>query len=1433
MNKKAKSIFSGIIISLILIFSLTSYFVLADSPEEEPVIWKRTATTTIYRNPDGTYTRTIGQGIINYDDGSRRFPNFIPINTTLVHNEIEMYGVTYDYYRDLNLYEVYFKEKSGTTDPWLRPIMVKRGNYVLTMSPQSLKFTGQTKDHIQQSTAVSDGRVITYENQFKNIDLRYSYNSINLKEELIIDNFEDLADIGSPSQDDDLILKFKIRSYNIESNNNTNMRINGEKVDFKDSITTETDEEVYFLDENNETIYYFAKPIAYDSGGSQINLNYSLDYNLFGNLVVEVFTPYSWLSNESRVYPVYIDPTITLQDADTENLEDVYFMETDGREIGSLIKFNISSIPGGVSIDDAILRLYMDKDQGTLDGGVNIYRITNQSWIETMSTANANLTWFQRTDLNDTQSISSVNPTWKTLDVGTIVSNGYSSGNDNLTIGIEGVDFTIDGTGIDTVLGTEDSFAIGYDAGPGGDYYWFASKEDADTSLRPYLNITYTPYVDIISPTPSQIITNDDGNMTLNVTTNVSMDECRYSFSSGATNYTMTNVTGLSFNATNTTMVDGSHTVIFYCNQSSDGTWRDSDTVDFDVDSVNVTVCRDLTVENREYDLLNNITVSLGSFGRCMYLKSNNISVDLNGNTLNEFTNLGYGIYVPNVNDSTIKNGFINDFGASGIFLFRNKNGNISNISLSSSSLYQDGISTGEVEDSIFNNITIDGLNIGIEILKSSNNNFTNIIIKNVNRIPENNYAVRMMGKNNNNSFKNISISDCATDEECIFIYHSGGDATNGNIFEGISMTGTGGGGIRLRVEGVNSQMSNNLFKNIKIDVTTSSINFSVGAPLSSEALNNTFLNVTYDIEGLETDSTELIRKWYFETEVNDSAGSPIQNTNVTIYNVSDAEIHSELTNSSGNIARQELIDYINDGGVKSYNTPHTINITKTNYITNSTIYNLTTENNVDHQVILKIRITTSLNKPNDLSTQPTPTTFNCSAITGVNDLTNITLRIWNSTGDIYYNATNTTIGLSNESIQVVAFTYDDTLTWNCLAYNNISESSWADSNYTVYSSITHPAINLDAPSDHTNSSNGNDTYFNYTTTDTDGLDTCQLWGNWTGTWHKNYSWVGPTSGTQNYTTVNISEGGPYRWNVWCNDTLGNGDFSSNNYTFTIDETNPNVTFTTANDTSVTGTLSITIDYNVSDTYLKQCSFTLRDSNGTVHNYPENTSLTCSATSKSISTLSFGTFVIQMWGEDYSGNLGDANLTFTLIGEGAGGSGGVGVIPEEPEPEVIRTFCGDGVCQPEGNDYGIKEDWYNCQIDCQPFDFDALVLSFTKYCWDKDPSTICFWGIGNIRVEEEMVVCGDGICQPSEHPWNCEEDCGRFNMDILYTGCVDDDEFTPCFFSTNLAFMALFAMGAITLAISFLRLRVPWKKEKVSPYKYIAIKLKGRRKRRY
>ena len=71
-----------------------------------------------------------------------------------------------------------------------------------------------------------------------------------------------------------------------------------------------------------------------------------------------------------------------------------------------------------------------------------------------------------------------------------------------------------------------------------------------------------------------------------------------------------------------------------------------------------------------------------------------------------------------------------------------------------------------------------------------------------------------------------------------------------------------------------------------------------------------------------------------------------------------------------------------------------------------------------------------------------------------------------------------------------------------------------------------------------------------------------QLWGNWTGSWHANQTNSTPVNDTiWSIQVDNIPDGSRYVWGVYCNDSVGNENWTNTNRTFTVDTTPPSITW--------------------------------------------------------------------------------------------------------------------------------------------------------------------------------------------------------------------------------------------------------------------------------
>ncbi len=75
--------------------------------------------------------------------------------------------------------------------------------------------------------------------------------------------------------------------------------------------------------------------------------------------------------------------------------------------------------------------------------------------------------------------------------------------------------------------------------------------------------------------------------------------------------------------------------------------------------------------------------------------------------------------------------------------------------------------------------------------------------------------------------------------------------------------------------------------------------------------------------------------------------------------------------------------------------------------------------------------------------------TFSCNATD--ENLTNLTLFIWDSDNSTYFSATTGITGTFNETNWTVNDTIPGDYTWNCLAYDNESNTDWADNNFSLH----------------------------------------------------------------------------------------------------------------------------------------------------------------------------------------------------------------------------------------------------------------------------------------------------------------------------------------------------------------------------------------------
>ncbi len=476
-----------LLIIFFMVLLVLNTLVFAEGGGEEDVISytiERTASTDTTCNIVGnkkTCTKILYSGTMNYLDNGV----YVPIETDVLSSS----DPNFDYEVTKGVYQAYFKD-----DPTQGQVVkYVKDDVEVTFQPMALNYRNDLNqlepiDMINAVTGTSNENEFIYKDAYgSGIDLKYTYHQEVLKEGLIIDSFATLPspeqyilDGGNPTLDLDFVL----------STNSNHIVIEG--FDWNKQTTTQTQNEVYIKDDEGNILYKLAKPYAYDDNGDSFLLTY--EFKKSGNsLYVILKTDYSWL--QSTVYPVVIDPSIVLQDADTENLNDAHVQRAsptenfgsqasitisfnDGRRIYIMFDNPTSSIPSA-NMTSSILALYTT----SADEPVQVHYI-NSTWDE------ENIIWDNQ-PCGNTQAVLDSTKCNTTFEDNISIVSGWNFW--NVT---ESVKRAINESSNNISLVLKDFRNVPESS-------IFKSKESISTTLRPYLNITYIiniPQVTLNSP---------------------------------------------------------------------------------------------------------------------------------------------------------------------------------------------------------------------------------------------------------------------------------------------------------------------------------------------------------------------------------------------------------------------------------------------------------------------------------------------------------------------------------------------------------------------------------------------------------------------------------------------------------------------------------------------------------------------------------------------------------------------------------------------------------------------------------------------------------------------------------------------------------------------------------------------------------------------
>ncbi|MFH1916375.1 MAG: Ig-like domain-containing protein [Nanoarchaeota archaeon] len=155
---------------------------------------------------------------------------------------------------------------------------------------------------------------------------------------------------------------------------------------------------------------------------------------------------------------------------------------------------------------------------------------------------------------------------------------------------------------------------------------------------------------------------------------------------------------------------------------------------------------------------------------------------------------------------------------------------------------------------------------------------------------------------------------------------------------------------------------------------------------------------------------------------------------------------------------------------------------------------------------------------------------------------------------------------------------------WRVNAYNLYGNSTSSISVFQYIIDTIAPSVTLNSPPHRTITNNASIT-FTYTPADTNTLSSCTLYGNFSGLFLANSTNTTILNNTVNNFTITVPEG-IFDWNAQCNDTAGNSNFASGNYTLTADTSGPAIgIISPANNTLENTTNNINFTANANDTY--------------------------------------------------------------------------------------------------------------------------------------------------------------------------------------------------------------------------------------------------------
>lgn len=356
-------------------------------------------------------------------------------------------------------------------------------------------------------------------------------------------------------------------------------------------------------------------------------------------------------------------------------------------------------------------------------------------------------------------------------------------------------------------------------------------------------------------------------------------------------------------------------------------------------------------------------------------------------------------------------------------------------------------------------------------------------------------------------------------------------------------------------------------------------------------------------------------------------------------------------------------------------------------------------------------------------------------------------------------------------------------------ANNSIGNIASDSVDFTV--ALTAPVVSLVLPLD--GSFNGSSVVdVKFTAVDPNGLDGCDLYGNFSGVWLLNESFSGVSNGSQVSSSKDLLDG-VYVWNVFCNDSTGAANFSVGNFSFVVDTVSPVISGVDVS--SVEG--SQTVSFNVSDFSELHCNetyFSVFDGDG-VNNGLENVSSDCVEFNGSFTVSAFGSYNLSVYVVDKAGNLGFNSFSFVTqqIQQGTGGGGGGGA-------PVVLTCNQSGNVWEVTTEFGRKA--YNFAIPYENAvvveksilirNFGSEVLDVGLGCLKTDDAVLDICDF--VNFSNSSVVVAPNLLEPRAVVMGVAYPVGADNGDE-FSFSVDVSDGVCSFSLSNRAFISRLSFG--------------------------------------